>query len=54
MTDAEARELAKEHWEFLSPLVNAIEENNLGWIPLVKHLYIESMVHGVRHEREEK
>ncbi len=45
MTEEEARELAKEHWEWLeSILVQQLE---------IQHkLFVDAFVHGAKHERK--
>ena len=40
MTDKEARELAEAHWKWLESLL--------------RKLYVEAMIHGVKHGREDK
>ena len=48
MTDEQIKELAKKHWDWLSPLLD---------FPMSKeraeYLYITSAVHFAKHEREE-
>jgi len=48
MTDEQIKELAKKHWDWLSPLLD---------FPMSKeraeYLYITSAIHFAKHEREE-
>ncbi len=40
MTDEEAKELAEAHWEWLESLLHKI--------------YVDAIVHGIKHGQEEK
>ena len=47
MTDEEARKLAKAHWEYTNQIL-------LHQLELMERLYIEAMIHGIKHGGEDK
>ena len=59
------RQIAEEHWEYTVGIIERTPvavthipctDNDLTdfqkWIPLMKYLYIEGMIHGIKHGEE--
>lgn len=47
MTEEEARKLAEAHWEYTEHIIREL-------VSLAHYLYVEALVHGIKHGKEEK
>lgn len=48
------REKAEAHWHFIRNLLELENSDGMIQIETVGFLYIEAMLHGAKHEREER
>jgi hypothetical protein len=55
MNNEEARNLAESHWEYTGKVIaltKGIDIDDIESLELMKFLYVEAMIHGVKHERD--
>ena len=48
------RQLAEDHWKFIEHLLMLENDDGIVGIETVHYLYVEAMVHGAKHEREDR